>query len=64
VIRSDGTHRRQLAAGEGPVWSPDGRSLAYTPSRGAFTPGILDLRRGTTRRLPFPETVVEDWRSG
>lgn len=30
VVNVDGTHRRLLAAGVDPKWSPDGRCISFT----------------------------------
>jgi TolB protein len=35
-MNPDGTHRRRLAPGGGPQWSPDGRRIAYANDDGIF----------------------------
>lgn len=39
VVRADGTHKRQLARGGDPSWSPDGHRLAFIRDGGLFTIG-------------------------
>lgn len=55
VVRSDGAGLRVLVGGNWnfgqPVWSPDGRWLAYTSDKGASTPGC-----GSPARTAMPRT--------
>ena len=49
LMRSDGSNARQIVAGDGPAWSPDGKTLAFT-SGGRIS--LYDIAAGTTRKLP------------
>ena len=49
LMRADGTGGRELAAGDSPVWSPDGKTIAFT-SGGQIS--LYDVASGKTRKLP------------
>ncbi len=48
LMRADGTGAREIAAGDSPVWSPDGRTIAYT-SGGQIS--LYDVAAGKPRKL-------------
>jgi hypothetical protein len=48
IINRDGSHRRRIALGRSPTWSPDGRSLALERRGSIF---IVDLATRRQRRL-------------
>jgi len=49
LMRADGTGARELAAGDSPVWSPDGRTIAYV-SGGQIA--LWDVASAKSRTLP------------
>lgn len=49
LMRSDGSGPRELGAGEGPVWSPDGKTVAYI-SGGQIS--LYDIATSKSRKLP------------
>ena len=49
LMRSDGSGARQIAAGEGPVWSRDGKTIAHTTG-GRIA--LYNVASGKSRTLP------------
>jgi dipeptidyl aminopeptidase/acylaminoacyl peptidase len=49
LMRADGTGGRELAAGDSPVWSPDGKTIAYS-SGGQIA--LWDVASSKSRKLP------------
>jgi Tol biopolymer transport system component len=75
VVRSDGTKRRRLFRGAGPVWSPSGQEIAFVDydgaekRRGFYDPIIRARLDGSGRRVLFGETPYcgcrsLDWSAG
>src|SRR5215210_3530079 len=49
LMRADGSGARELAAGDSPVWSPDGKTIAYGAG-GQIA--LWDVATGKSRKLP------------
>jgi dipeptidyl aminopeptidase/acylaminoacyl peptidase len=49
LMRADGSGARELAAGDSPAWSPDGKTIAFT-SGGQVV--LYDVASAKTRKLP------------
>ena len=52
VARVDGTHVRRLAAGEGPVWTPDGRRIVFQGTRDGRT-RLISIRPDGSHKHAF-----------
>jgi Tol biopolymer transport system component len=57
TIRPDGTALRVVADGHGPVWSPDGRQIAYALSNSVYTIPA----EGGRRRFVIAQAVAPAW---
>jgi dipeptidyl aminopeptidase/acylaminoacyl peptidase len=49
LMRADGSGARELTAGDSPVWSPDGKTIAYLAG-GQIA--LWDVAAGSSRKLP------------
>ena len=68
MLNADGTgERRLLGGGLGPVWSPDGRFIAFIPENQDIVRGSVGVIQadGTGRRKlfsgPFTQPANLDW---
>jgi TolB protein len=63
AVRPDGTHLRHLQRGFTPVWSPDGRQIAYAAGAIGESEGLFIMDRDGTnaRRLTNGNDLVPAW---